>query len=124
MSGRLAYFDCPSGAAGDMVMAALVDAGASFEALQGELAKLGVSGWALTRREVKKGDFRALKIDVEIDDRAHHPHRRLADVLAILERSGLDGDLQAPASRIFTRLADGEAPGAGTSREDGSLAAV
>ena len=38
---RVAYFDCPSGAAGDMVMGALVDAGVPFEALRTELAKLG-----------------------------------------------------------------------------------
>jgi pyridinium-3,5-bisthiocarboxylic acid mononucleotide nickel chelatase len=114
---RLAYFDCPSGAAGDMIMAALVDAGAPFEALQSELAKLGLPGWALTRREVKKGDFRALKIDVEIDERAHHPHRRLVDVLAVLGRSDLDGDVKAQASRIFARLADAEARVHGTTRE-------
>ncbi len=39
---RVAYFDCPSGAAGDMVMGALVDAGVPFEALRAELAKLGL----------------------------------------------------------------------------------
>ncbi|MGH7310721.1 MAG: nickel insertion protein, partial [Candidatus Rokuibacteriota bacterium] len=37
---RIAFFDCPSGAAGDMIMGALVDAGAPFEALRRELAKL------------------------------------------------------------------------------------
>lgn len=117
MSRLFAYFDCPSGAAGDMIMAALVDAGAPFEALQAELAKLGLPGWTLTRRDVKKGDFRALKIDVEIDERADHPHRTLADVLAILDRSDLGGDLKAQASRIFTRLADAEARAHGTTRE-------
>jgi len=49
---RLAYFDCPSGAAGDMVMGALVDAGVPFEALRAELAKLGLPGFTLERREV------------------------------------------------------------------------
>ena len=37
---RVVYFDCPSGAAGDMIMAALVDAGAPLEALRAELRKL------------------------------------------------------------------------------------
>src|SRR5216683_2440327 len=58
---RIAYFDCPSGAAGDMIMGALVDAGAPFEALQGELAKLRLSGFTLERREVMKSAFRATK---------------------------------------------------------------
>ena len=37
---RLAYFDCPSGAAGDMILGALVDAGVPFEALREALGKL------------------------------------------------------------------------------------
>ena len=64
---KIAYFDCPSGAAGDMIMGALVDAGASFEALRDTLHGLAVPGWELTRREVMKGVFRATKVDVEID---------------------------------------------------------
>jgi uncharacterized protein (TIGR00299 family) protein len=114
---RIVYFDCPSGAAGDMIMAALVDAGAPFESLRAELGKLGLSGWTLVRREVKKGAFRALKIDVDIDQRAHHPHRTLADVLDILDRSDLGDDVKARAARIFTRLADAEARVHGTTRE-------
>ena len=87
--GRIAYFDCPSGAAGDMIMGALVDAGAPFEALEAELGKLRLPGWRLAYREVRKGAFRATKIDVEIDHRAHHQHRGLGDILAILGSSTL-----------------------------------
>ncbi len=114
---KIAYFDCPTGAAGDMIMAALVDAGAPLEALRAELGKLRLTGWELVAREVKKGAFRATKVDVEIDRRAHHPHRSLADILAILEASGLAPTVKEKAARIFTRLADAEARAHGTTRE-------
>jgi pyridinium-3,5-bisthiocarboxylic acid mononucleotide nickel chelatase len=122
---RLAYFDCPSGAAGDMIMGALVDAGAPFEALQGELAKLRLPGFTLERREAMKGVFRATKVDVHLhgDDHAHadahgrhdHPHRNLRSILELLAASGLDPAVKADAARIFTRLAEAEARVHGTS---------
>src|SRR5687767_12614968 len=106
---RIAYFDCPSGAAGDMIMAALVDAGAPVDRLRGELAKLGLPGWELRVREVMKGAFRATKVDVEIDAAAHRVHRSLGDILTILDASGVAADVKATAGRVFRRLADAEA---------------
>jgi uncharacterized protein (TIGR00299 family) protein len=114
---RLAYFDCPSGAAGDMIMAALVDAGAPFDALRDGLRGLDMGGWELVRREVRRGAFRATKIDVDIDAAAHHHHRTLGDILAILQRSRLPAEVAERARRIFERLADAEARVHGTSRE-------
>ena len=115
--GRIVYFDCPSGAAGDMIMAALVDAGVPFAGLRAELRKLELGGWDLVRREVTKGAFRATKIDVEIDHAAHHHHRSLADIRAILEASPLAPAVKERAGRIFERLADAEARVHGTTRE-------
>ena len=114
---KIAYFDCPSGAAGDMIMAALVDAGASLDALRSELRKLPLEGWELVAREVRKGAFRATKVDVEIDPHAHPHHRALGDVLALLERSGLGAAVREKAARVFTRLADAEARAHGTTRD-------
>ena len=121
---RLAYFDCPSGAAGDMILGALVDAGAPFEMLQAELAKLRLPGFTLERREVMKGAFRAAKVDVHLhaDDRGHgdrderhgHPHRDLRSILERLAEAGLDAGVTANAARIFTRLAEAEARVHGT----------
>ena len=128
---RLAYFDCPSGAAGDMVMGALVDAGCPFEALRAELAKLRLPGFTLERREVMKGVFRATKIDVHVHDHDHaggnaghahgephgrhqHPDRNLGSILALIAASDLDGPVKANAARIFTRLAEAEARVHGT----------
>jgi uncharacterized protein (TIGR00299 family) protein len=71
---KVAYFDCPSGAAGDMVMGALVDAGAPFDALVAMLRGLGLPGYALEHRQVMKGAFRATKVDVHVHDPAGAEH--------------------------------------------------
>jgi hypothetical protein len=115
---RVIHFDCPSGAAGDMIMATLVDAGADFERLRAELHRLPLAGWELVRKEVRRGAFRATKIDVEIDHHVHHHHHRsLGDIVAILRASGLPADITERAERIFGRLAEAEARVHGSTRE-------
>lgn len=114
---KVVYFDCPSGAAGDMIMASLLDAGAPVERLREELARLRLPGWQLAVREVMRGAFRATKVDVVVDEQAHHPHRSLGDILAILDASELPAEVRARAGGIFTRLADAEARAHGTTRE-------
>jgi len=113
---KVVYFDCPSGASGDMILGALVDAGVSLDALRTELAKLPLGGYRLTAREVRKGAFRATKVDVEVDATAHH-QRNLPEILRLLEQSGLPGRVKADAARIFTRLAAAEARVHGTTVE-------
>ena len=115
---RVVHFDCPSGASGDMILGALVDAGASIDMLRAELRKLALPGWQLTAREVTRGAFRATKVDVALDGGGDHHHRHLADIIAILRASTLPGDVTARAELIFTRLADAEARVHGTSREE------
>ena len=132
---KVAYFDCPSGASGDMILGALVDAGVPFETLERELAGLGVGGYRLERREVMKAGFRATKIDVHLAgyDRdpgymgraadagahRHEPagHRGLGEILGILERSRLAPAVRDMASRVFRRLAEAEARVHGTTPE-------
>ncbi|HET8577786.1 MAG TPA: LarC family nickel insertion protein, partial [Methylomirabilota bacterium] len=128
---KLAYFDCPSGAAGDMILGALVDAGVSFEALERELGRLGVEGYSLQSSTVIKAGFRATKVDVHVHDYDHasgaaghsherphdrhpHPDRTLASILGIIGRSDLPAAVKSNAARIFTRLAEAEARVHGT----------
>ena len=113
---RLAYFDCPSGASGDMILGALVDAGAPFEALTRELAGLGVEGYRLERREVMKAGFRATKVDVVLGA-PEGGHRGLREILDILEQSRLAPAARELATRIFRRLAEAEARVHGTTPE-------
>jgi uncharacterized protein (TIGR00299 family) protein len=131
---KVAYFDCPSGAAGDMILGALVDAGLPFEALERELGRLRLPGYSLERSTVMKAGFRATKVDVHVHDHDHasgaaghtherphaghvHPNRNLTSILEIIARSDLPNPVKGNASRIFTRLAEAEARVHGTTPE-------
>jgi uncharacterized protein (DUF111 family) len=74
---KIAYFDCFSGAAGDMIVAALLDAGAPFEELQKRLAGLNVQGFAVKAEKVRKQGFAATRFEVVLDRDAPQPHRHL-----------------------------------------------
>jgi uncharacterized protein (TIGR00299 family) protein len=117
---RLAYFDCPSGASGDMILGALVDAGAPFDELERGLAGLGVAGFRLERREVMKAGFRATKVDVRVDGPGEghtHPERTLGAILGLIEASRLPPPVKERAARVFRRLAEAEARVHGTTVE-------
>jgi pyridinium-3,5-bisthiocarboxylic acid mononucleotide nickel chelatase len=59
--------DCFSGIAGDMLVGALLDLGADFAELERGLAGLGVGGYRLERRSVRRGAIAATKFDVHLD---------------------------------------------------------
>jgi pyridinium-3,5-bisthiocarboxylic acid mononucleotide nickel chelatase len=61
---RVAYFDCASGASGDMVLGALVDLGLPLDRLRAELAKMPLGGYRLESRKVERAGMRATKVDV------------------------------------------------------------
>jgi uncharacterized protein (TIGR00299 family) protein len=106
---RIAYFDCFSGASGDMLVGALVDAGAGEEALRREVGKLGLEGVELSFRDVKKCGIRAKKFDVRCSDDTVGPARGLSDIVALIEGSGICAAAKANAVRVFNRLAEAEA---------------
>lgn len=104
---RIAYFDCIGGASGDMILAALLDAGLAEETLRARLAGLHLKEFELTVRRVQKNGFSAAKVDVHVADDV--PERHLADIEAILAASDLAPAIRAQASAIFRRLAEVEA---------------
>jgi uncharacterized protein (TIGR00299 family) protein len=105
---RVAYLDCFSGVSGDMLLGALMDVGLTPEALTAELVKLGVEGWSLSGKSVSRSGIAATLARVELAE-APQPHRRLADILAIIERSALPSIDREQASAVFQRLAEAEA---------------
>jgi len=103
---KVAYFDCPAGASGDMILGALVDAGCPLAAIEKALRTLDVAGWRLEARTVERRGLHGTHLVVETD-RAAHFHD-LAALLAPIARSRLAEPLKARAARILTRLAEAE----------------
>lgn len=105
---RIAYFDCFSGASGDMILGALVDAGLALDELRQGLSALPLTGeYALTGETVQRGGLRAIRVRVETNDT--HPHRHLAAVVEIIEAADLSPTVTDKSLAIFRRLAEVEA---------------
>ncbi len=125
------------GAAGDMLLAAFLDAGLDRAALEHALRTVVADGWTLApTRVVKRGipaTYAGLVVPGEDGDAEHHHHpddddrhgharsgagtRTLAEVLAIVERSGLTVRQRERAGAVYGRLAAAEALADGTSVE-------
>ena len=128
---RVLYFDCFSGAAGDMLLAALIDAGLPLEALKQALGSLGVDHDIEVTRVVRAGigatHFRVRdrrgQPDHQHGDHGHdhghghhhhdhhdaHGHHTLAEINALIEGSSLSARGKARAIELFGRIGEAEA---------------
>ncbi|MFA5098457.1 MAG: nickel pincer cofactor biosynthesis protein LarC [Candidatus Margulisiibacteriota bacterium] len=116
---RTAYFDCFSGACGNMILGALVDAGLSIKKLRAELKKLRLAGYSLQSRKVKKNGISCTYLDVtdnSVRARGRVPQtRHLSDITRLITRSKLSRSVKERSVAVFTHLARAEAKVHGTS---------
>jgi uncharacterized protein (TIGR00299 family) protein len=109
---RLLYFDCFSGAAGDMILGALIDAGLPIDAVKEALGSLGVDGWDVSAERVVKCGISATKFRVHAAVPAGggaHRHYHLAGIKKRIEQSALSAAGRERAKALFDRLAEAEA---------------
>jgi uncharacterized protein (TIGR00299 family) protein len=137
------YFDCFAGAAGDMILGALIDAGLPFDELKRALGSLAVDGWEVSVERVTKTGITASKFSVRETPHAHtshvhgvhdmhpahhahpahhvhpvHPdesHRSLNEISQAIGRSSLSEPGKSKALKMFRRLGEVEAAIHGTS---------
>jgi uncharacterized protein (TIGR00299 family) protein len=113
---RIAYFDCFCGAAGDMILAAMLDAGLPVESLRTLPNRLGLSGVQVAAEKITKQGFSATQFTVHCDA-ASQPARHLADIRGLIADAPLSDRVKDSALRIFGRLAEAEARVHGTGVE-------
>ncbi len=114
---RIAYFDSFSGICGDMILGALVDSGLRIERLEEELEKLGLEGFRIEKRKIKKGLISATRIEVVTKEK-ERMRRDLREITTLIEKSTLEDKVKILSAAIFFNLARAEAKVHGTSIEE------
>ena len=112
----VAWLDCPSGISGDMLLGALVDAGAPVHEMQSAVDAVAPEPIRLTATEVSRGGMRATKVDVHAPPST--PHRTWRAIRAMLDDARLEPAVCDAALRTFGMLAEAEARVHGTTPDD------
>jgi len=125
------YIDCFSGAAGDMLLGALIDLGLPMDALQSALGSLAldygrISADRVLRAGVSATKFRLIEHGAAAEppqhqhdhdhehhqhdhDHGQHAHHHLSHIVAAIRRSALSPEGRDRAVHLFERLAQAEA---------------
>jgi uncharacterized protein (TIGR00299 family) protein len=100
------YLDAFSGIAGDMLVGALVDAGADPEAIATAIASLD-SGAVVSFEKVKRAGLAATRYRVQVEE--VQVHRHLAHIVKTIEKAELPPRAKQNAIAVFRRLGEAEA---------------
>jgi len=105
----LALVDCPTGLAGDMLLAALFDLGLDEAVVHRPLQALGLAGrYRLECLEARSGGLRGLRLRVESLE-PEPPHRHWRELRRLLAEAPLEEPLRRRVLAVFTLLAEAEA---------------
>lgn len=101
------YLDCLSGAAGDMLLGALLDVGVPEQTVRNAVESLDLEGWDLSVQKVAKRGISATKADVTVsDDLSTRTH---AEIKSILNAAALSDPVRERSLNIVRVLAEAEA---------------
>jgi pyridinium-3,5-bisthiocarboxylic acid mononucleotide nickel chelatase len=128
--GRFAILDPAAGMSGDMLLGALLAAGAPAEWLRGLPARLGAPEVSIETGAVDRCGVRATKVDVVLpggvreppaepihhhshdhhghDEQHHGSHRHIGDLIAAVEHAPLSAWVRERAVRAFRLLGEAE----------------
>lgn len=105
--GKLLFLDMPSGIAGDMTIAALVDLGVPLEVVRDAVDELGLSSAKLV---LESGYVGAVGCShFEVDWPPQDGERNYPEIVRLISQSCLSDAVKELALRIFARLAQAEA---------------
>ncbi|MEI7894905.1 MAG: nickel pincer cofactor biosynthesis protein LarC [Myxococcales bacterium] len=114
--GSVLFFDAPSGLAGDMIVAALVDLGVPESVVSESVMALGLDGFHFHFGARVDSGIRATSFEVHVD--VPQPPRSYAAVRTLLAEAPLAAPVRARAERVFLRLAAAEAKVHGVALDD------
>lgn len=122
----IAYVEAIGGAAGDMFLGALIDAGLDTDDLLRELERLGLPDVGIRVDRVEKQHINAAQFEVLVGGREEHQHhhderapgRTFAQIRSLIESSALRRQVKDRAGQIFRLLGEAEAKVHGVAIDD------
>lgn len=105
---RTAYLDCFSGISGDMMLGALVDAGADLSEIAEDVSRLDLPGWSLgLDPDARDPRIGGCSVIVECAETGH-VHRTFADIRGMIEAADLPDRVRSESIAVFRTLAVAE----------------
>lgn len=101
------YFDCFSGASGDMILGALFDLGVDASEVARQIESLGLQAYSITPSKVDRSGITATYAGVSAPD--ERKHRHLSEIERMIEGSSVGDGVKAMSLKIFRRLGEAEA---------------
>ncbi|MBM7784540.1 nickel pincer cofactor biosynthesis protein LarC [Tenggerimyces flavus] len=115
MNERIGWLDCASGASGDMMLGALVDAGVPLAVMQAAVDAVAPEPVRLSAEPVRRNELAATH--VRVDGTESHHHRTWTDIAKLLASAPLDEAVRERAHATFLALAEAEAKVHGTTTD-------
>lgn len=105
--GRVLFLDAPSGLAGDMIVATLLDLGVPGDVVVDAIRATGLTGFHLHVGTRVRSGIVATSFDVHVD--APQPERTYGEIRRMLEAASLEPEVRRLAEAAFLALAQAEA---------------
>lgn len=116
------YFDCRTGAAGDMMTAALLELVPDRDAAVARLNAMGLRGVRVEAADAVRGGLKGTAVTVHVHGEVeghghgehhhhehHHHHSSLADIHAIVDALAVSDVVKAHVKAVYDLIADAEA---------------
>ena len=103
---KTAYLDCSSGISGDMLLAALLDAGLAADQLLAELKKIRLGEYEFRTSRVMRAGLAGMYVEIVAPGK--QPERHLGDIERLILESALAATVKERVLGIFGRLAEAE----------------
>ena len=114
---REVWVDASAGVAGDMLLAALLDAGADLDRVGAAIDAVIPGSVRVTVREVTRAGLRAAKVDIAVTAE-DPPHRTWKSIRALLSAAHIPEPVRETARTVFAALAAAEGRVHGIASDD------
>lgn len=107
---NIAYFDCYSGASGDMLLASLLDKNINFSLFIEELSKLDIpkTSYDIKKEYINRSSINSCKVNISINEKHSH-HRSYKTISNMINDSKIDNKAKNLSKEIFHKIAIAEA---------------